>query len=145
MNQTVLDPNFPVVEGAYFLSKYWSITLPVPFNRKVKNDSLVLWNSSLTFWMTQFENQRFQSSRNRVLSLIMDDRSDQVKNYKEFEINNAFIAQYFQEEEKDDQIVFSYHYVIASEDSMLSVKAYAGSRITCKISKQICQTIKQNL
>ncbi|APD06482.1 hypothetical protein UJ101_00951 [Flavobacteriaceae bacterium UJ101] len=144
MNQTVLDPDFPIVEGDYFLSKYWSITLPIPFNRRVENDSLVLWKPGLTFWMTQFENHETQSPREMVLSLIVD-RGNQVEDYKEFEIGETFIAQYFQEEVKDSQTIFSYHYVIASETSMLSVKTYADNQTISKMSKQICQTIKQNM
>ncbi len=144
MNHTVLHPDFPVVEGDYFLSKYWSITVPIPFNRRVDDDSLVLWKPGLTFWMTQFENHQAKSPREMVLSLIAD-RDNEVDDYKEFEIIDTFIAQYFQEEIKDDKTVFSYHYIIASEVSMLSVKTYANNRTICKMSKQICQTIKQNI
>ncbi len=144
MNQKVLHPDFPVIEGEYFLSKNWKITLPVPFNRRIENDSLVLWKPGLTFWMEQFGYDSTRSPKERVLTLT-HKRNEKASDYKEFETGSLYIAQYFLEEENEGKQVFTYNYFIASEESLLLVCAYADGPTVCKISKQICQTIKQNL
>ncbi len=143
MDQVALDKDFPTIMGEYFLSRYWSINLPVPFNRRVEEDSLVLWNNSLSILMTQFEVQDDKSQKEMVLSLIID-RCDEVTSYKEFEISNTFVAQCFLKENNEGNDVYVYHYTVASEDSILSIKTYATNEITSKMSKQICQTIKQS-
>ncbi len=144
MNQTVLHPDFPVIEGNYFLSKYWTINLPIPLNRRVENDSLVLWRPGLAFWLTQFQNDQNRSPREMVISLV-SNRSSEATDYKEFEIGSLYIAQYFLEEENEDKRVFMFNYVIASEESLLLIAAYADDPKVCKMSKQICQTIKQTV
>ena len=143
MNQKVLHPDFPVIEGEYFLSKFWTITLPAPFNRRVDNDSLVLWRPNLTFWMTQYENKEKRLPREMVLSLIVN-RSNKTYDYKEFEIGDLFVTQYFEEEIQKEPI-YKFHYVIASEDSMISVQVHTKNKEYCNASKQICQTIKQSI
>lgn len=144
MNQTVLHPDFPIVEGDYFLSKYWTITLPIPLNRRVEDDSLVLWKPGLTFWMTQFQNNQSRLPREMVLSLA-SNRNAEATDYKEFEMGSLYVAHYFLEEENEGKRVFTFNYLIASEDSLLLVSAYADDPNICKMSKQICQTIKQTV
>ncbi len=144
MNRKVLHPNFPIVKGEYFLSKHWRITLPVPFNRRIEDDSLVLWKPSLTFWMEQFGYDQSQSPKERVLTLT-HKRNAEATDYKEFEMGSLYVAHYFLEEENEGKRVFTFNYLIASEDSLLLVSAYADDPNICKMSKQICQTIKQNL
>lgn len=53
---TDLHPDFPVVTGDYLLTKGWRVTLPAEFNRRIEDDSLVLWKPELTFWINVWNN-----------------------------------------------------------------------------------------
>lgn len=44
----VLDPAFPIVEGDFAMCEHWSLRLPLPFNRRMDEDALLLWRPDLT-------------------------------------------------------------------------------------------------
>ena len=53
-----LNPDFPVVSGDYVLTKGWRVSLPEQFNRRIEDDSLVLWMPDLTLWINIWNNDR---------------------------------------------------------------------------------------
>ena len=53
-----LNPDFPVVTGDYLLTQGWRVQLPVPFNRRIEDGSLVLWRPDLTCWINIWHNDR---------------------------------------------------------------------------------------
>jgi hypothetical protein len=61
-----LHPDFPVVEGDYRMTDEWSLTLPVPFNRRIEDGSLVVWRPGLTFWIAVWGNDHDETADERV-------------------------------------------------------------------------------
>lgn len=65
-----LNPDFPVVTGAFPLTKSWHVHLPEQFNRRVDDGSLVLWGPDLTFWVTVWNNDLKLSVNDQLQELV---------------------------------------------------------------------------
>src|SRR5262245_44455383 len=63
--EPALNPNFPVVEGKYQITKEWSISLPGKFNRRFEDNSLVIWRPGLTAWIVVWNNNKMESAKQR--------------------------------------------------------------------------------
>jgi hypothetical protein len=58
-----------------------SITLPVPFARRIEDGSLVLWRPGLTLWILAFNNDQRESQADRLASTknIMSPKATSVR------------------------------------------------------------------
>jgi hypothetical protein len=61
-----LNPNYPVVEGRYPLTKDWSIVLPGPFNRRIEDGELCIWRPGFTVWLVAWNNDDEESAAERL-------------------------------------------------------------------------------
>ena len=61
----MLHPGYPVVEGLYRLTADWMVTLPFQMNRRLEDDSLVLWRPGFTIWIGVYGNDGGQTCRER--------------------------------------------------------------------------------
>lgn len=57
----VLRADYPVVDGCYAMTEDWSIQLPLPFNRRFEEGSLVLWRPGVTAWIMAWGNDHGES------------------------------------------------------------------------------------
>ena len=73
---TDLHPDFPVVNGDYAMAKGWRIALPLDFNRRIEDGSLVLWRPELTFWINVWHGEG-QESVDDVLARLLAGASAQ--------------------------------------------------------------------
>jgi hypothetical protein len=76
-----LHPDFPVIEGDYRITREWSVTLPIPFNRRIEEGSLVLWRPQLTFWINVWGNDNNEGAANRI-DWILSEASPDRRNEK---------------------------------------------------------------
>ena len=76
---TNLHPDFPVIEGNYQMTDEWSVTLPVPFNRRFEESSLVIWRPRLTFWIAVWGNDDNKTPEERI-DWILEDANDDRSN-----------------------------------------------------------------
>jgi hypothetical protein len=53
-----LHPHFPVVTGNYQLTPIWTIYLPLNFNRRIEDESVVLWRLGITVYSRSWRNDR---------------------------------------------------------------------------------------
>jgi len=75
-----LHPDFPVVTDNYPMTKDWTAVLPVAFNRRIEDGSLVLWRPDLTFWINVWNNDAMLSideQLGRILGSASAERSDE--------------------------------------------------------------------
>ena len=75
-----LHPDFPVVTGDYAITKDWSLMLPVEFNRRIEDGSMVLWMPELTFWINVWNNDGKVPPEEQLARILKDadsDRSDE--------------------------------------------------------------------
>lgn len=57
-----LHPDYPVVSGDYQLTETWSVSLPLKFNRRIEDGSLILWRPGLTIYFTAWNNDHQESA-----------------------------------------------------------------------------------
>ena len=62
----MLHPDFPVVEGRYQMTSDWAVTLPVAFNRRFEDDSLVFWRPGITAWTIVWQNNAGETQQERL-------------------------------------------------------------------------------
>ena len=66
-NSVQLHPDFPIVEGLYQMTREWSVHLPSEFNRRIEDESLVIWKPGITIWTNVWgDDGKFNSSQERV-------------------------------------------------------------------------------
>ena len=66
---TMLHPEFPVVEGKYQMTKRWSLTLPGKFNRRSEEGDLVIWRPGFTIRVSALNNDKNESKEARLARL----------------------------------------------------------------------------
>jgi hypothetical protein len=75
-----LNPDFPVVEGLFRLTREWELELPGRFNRRMEEGSMVLWRPGLTFWIAVWGREADKTPE-ETLALLLEfaspDRIDE--------------------------------------------------------------------
>lgn len=61
--------DYPVVQGHYDMTPEWSIELPMPFNRRFEDCSLVLWRPGITAWIVVWGNDQAEPVEVRMRAL----------------------------------------------------------------------------
>lgn len=64
-----LHPDFPVVTGKYQLTSTWSVDLPLKFNRRIEDGSLILWRPGITVYLIAWGNDHNESVETRLAQL----------------------------------------------------------------------------
>jgi hypothetical protein len=67
-----LHPDFPVVTGDYQLTSSWSLSLPLKFNRRIEDGSLILWRPGVTLYFNAWNNNHNESIDARLVQLKAD-------------------------------------------------------------------------
>jgi hypothetical protein len=108
----VLHPDFPVINGRYEITKDWSIDLPEQFNRRIEDESLVIWRPGFTMWIIVWDNNKNEAPEARLAK------------FKARISERAFDL----DESRDARVIFfSYRLAEASDDD--SVPALNGFAI----------------
>jgi hypothetical protein len=63
---------FPTVDGTYFMTADWSISLRGAFKRRFEDDSLVLWRSGVTAWIIVWNKSAKETKADRLATLRKD-------------------------------------------------------------------------
>ncbi len=64
-----LHPDFPIVTGHYKLTSTWSLSVPLKFNRRVEDGSLILWRPGVTLYFNVWNNDHNESVDTRLAQL----------------------------------------------------------------------------
>jgi hypothetical protein len=64
-----LHPDYPVVAGDYQLTETWTVSLPLNFNRRIEDESLILWRPGMTIYFTAWNNDHQESVDARLAKL----------------------------------------------------------------------------
>ena len=107
-----LDPEFPIVEGHYQMTKEWSVDLPSKFNRRFEERDLVIWKPGFTIWTTVWNNDKSESPDER-LAWIKDDSSPNAFDAVTEASNGLLRYSYrLKENSDDDRLPAFYCYAI---------------------------------
>jgi len=105
---TMLHPEFPVVEGTLQVTKRWSLTLPEKFNRRLEKGSLVIWRPGFTMWISALNNDNNESKEDR-LKWLRERMSADAFDVEEISDEDVLRLAYRLHEESEDQRVAAFY------------------------------------
>jgi hypothetical protein len=132
-----LHPDFPVVTGDYQLTDTWSLSLPLKFNRRIEDGSLILWRPGLTIYFTAWNNDHQESVDVRLAklkSLISPNA------FESRESKHHVIAQ-FSYRLVEDSVNVLYGFAI-NDDGHLQVALYFDDESDIDLAHTVFDTIK---
>lgn len=140
-----LHPDFPVVTDNYPMTKDWTAVLPVTFNRRIEDGSLVLWRPDLTFWINVWNNDAaltIDQQLDRILDGASAERSDE-----QIERNEALVRVTYELPEEDperpdgDFSAISGHVISAT--GYVQISAHYDTPEARALGYQIIHSIRQ--
>jgi hypothetical protein len=108
-----LNPKFPVVDGEHRLTSEWSVTLSLPFNRRIEEGDLILWRPGLTAVFAIWNNDRGESQAERLSWLVGESSPDAYDLIREEGPGVSRFAYRLAEESADDRVAALYAFTIA--------------------------------
>jgi len=138
-----LHPDFPVVEGHYPLTPDWAITLDAPYNRRIEDGDLVLWNERVTVWMTIWHNDGGASIEAR-LDDVRQHQSPEAHNIEQSQIGDIRFYAYRLAEEVDDPDDArrpGYYGHAFAEDSQVQMAVYFDDEEDLAVARALHQSL----
>jgi hypothetical protein len=117
----VLNPDFPVIEGKYQFTKFWNISLPSQFNRRVEDQDIVIWKPGFTIYLAVWNNDKNLSHNDLFDEVIKDISIDAFDiNFKNHE-NVKLFSYRLNENMGDQRVAALYCYAVSADDYVQSV------------------------
>lgn len=134
-----LHPDFPVVTGNYQLTPSWTIYLPLKFNRRVEEPSLILWRLGITVYLRAGMNAREESIGTRMALL----KADILSNAFEPQVRQTSAAGYFSYRLFSDGTNALYGFVVVGSGQM-QVVVYFDNESDIDIARAMFDSITEN-
>lgn len=134
------DAQFPVVEGRVQLTDNWAVTVPVQFNLRVEDNSLVLWRPGFTVWTILLINDKAQTQQQRLDWLQRDTSTDAFDHM--VEVNGDITRYAFRlNEEREQGVVYALYAFAIGDDSHIQMGIYFDDESDLEQAKGIWRSI----
>jgi hypothetical protein len=132
-------PEFPVVTGDHQLNSTWCVSLPLKFNRRIEDGSLVLWRPGITLYFNDWGNDRSQPIDIRLEQLKADISPDG------FELQDQYTEsiQRFSYRLVEGSVHALYGFVI-DKDGHLQVAIFFDNKSDIDLVRSMFVSITQN-
>jgi len=127
-----LHPEFPVVTGDYPLSDRWQISLPLKFNRRLEDGSLILWRPGITIYLIAWGNDDGESIGVRLNDL----KSGISREAFEPKLGQSGVTQQFSYRLIEDGVQAIYGFAVA-DDGHLQVSIYFDDEADVDLAREI--------
>lgn len=134
-----LHPDFPVVTGNYRLAPIWSVSLPLKFNRRNEDGSIILWRPGITLYVDAWSNDHDESMDIRLAELKLDISPDAFEAREE---KNRGI-QRFSYRLVEDGVHALYGFVVVNSGH-LQVAVYFDNPSDVELVRSIFASIAEN-
>ena len=118
-----LHPDSPVIEGFYQMTENWSVTLPSSYNRRIEDESMVIWRPGFTIWTQIYGNDDGRSNDEVVAQLQAESSPDAFDSLTETD-NNVLRFSYRLNESGDDDRVAAFYCFSVSESGYVMMAIY---------------------
>ena len=118
-----LHPEYPVIMGQYRLTKEWSIELPSKFNRRIEDESLVIWQPGFTMWIIVWNLTDGELPADRFKDLISSSSSDAFDQC-ETSSGGALKYSYRLAEDSDDNREAAFYGMAVGSSSHIEIAFY---------------------
>ena len=140
-----MNPEFPVVSGELAMPNAWSLTLPVEFNRRIEDGSLVLWTDELTFWINVWNNDANLSMPEQADRILMD--ASPARRDEQIERSDQLLRLTYELDEEDpDRTVPAYSSIsghVISAKGLVQMSAYYDTPDARSLGYQIIHSVRQ--
>jgi hypothetical protein len=140
-----LNPDFPVVSGAFGMPNQWTLTLPVQFNRRVEDGSLVLWAPDLTFWIDIWNNDANLSMQDQTARILKD--ANPARRAEKLERSGALLRLSYELTEEDSEQATMQHSSISghviSASGYVQIAAYYDTPEARLLGYQVIESVRQ--
>jgi hypothetical protein len=138
----MLHPKFPVIEGRYQMTPDWVVTLPLKFNRRIEDESLILWRPGITAWTIIWNNKKGETQQDR-LELLRGDTSlnafatdcvidDDVTRYS-----------YRLTERKEEGVVHALYGFAIGVNGHVQMSIYFDDEADIETAREICRSLDE--
>ena len=138
-----LHPNFPVVEGRYQITNQWAVDLPGQFNRRIEDESLVIWRPGLTVWTTVWNNDHDETPDER-LNWIQEDSSPDAHSQETEKDGDLIRYAYRLEEKADDKRQPAFYCFAIGRGGHVQMAIYFDREDDLAAAKRIWRSLKEN-
>jgi len=135
-----LLPQFPIVDGPYRMTPEWTVTTPVPMNRRFEDKMLVLWRPGLTAWITVWGSDEHESQQAR-LAWIKEVASKEAFDRKELRRDNMIYYSYRLLEPANDKRLPALYCFAVGATGHVQVALYFNHEADAKTAESICHSI----
>ena len=138
----MVHPEFPVVEGRYQMTSDWAVTLPMQFNRRIEDGSLVFWRSGITAWTVVWNNNNGESQQERLKWLRADTSPDafDVQSLTDGEVTRY---SYRLTERRDEGVVHALYGFAIGVDGHVQMAIYFDDEADLETARAICRSLDE--
>lgn len=141
-----LHPDFPVVTGDFSMPNGWSLTLPVEFNRRIEDGSLVLWMPGLTFWINVWNNDAKASPEEQLDNILISAnparRDQQIERGATLLRVTYELAEEDEERPTTDYSSISGH--VIAHSGFVQISAYYDTPEARSLGYQVIHSVRHN-
>jgi hypothetical protein len=138
----MVHPEFPVVEGRYQMTSNWAVTLPVQFNRRIEDGSLVFWRSGITVWTIVWNNDNIESQQER-LEWLRADTSPDAFDVQSLTDGEVIRYSYRLTERRDEEVVHALYGFAIGVDDHVQMVIYFDDEADLEIARAICTSLDE--
>jgi len=139
-----LHPNFPVVQGAYRLTRDWELELPGEFSRRLEEGDLVLWRPRLTFWIAVWGKDGDRTTED-TLTWIQSGASPERTDEKVVRSSGSIRLTYRLHEEDPDRIPSRYVSIsgfVIEPSGHVQISAYCDDAAAERLAERVIASVR---
>jgi hypothetical protein len=140
---TALHPDFPVVDGHYQVTKRWSVELPEKFNKRLEDDTLVIWRPGLTFWFSIWKNDQNQSQEERLTGLKARMSADAF-DVQEVRDNLLIRLSYRLKEQSEDNRAPAFYAFVIGADGHVRMGVYFDKEADAAVAQTAMLSVTES-
>jgi hypothetical protein len=138
----MLHPEYPIVEGKYQMTKEWSVDLPLKFNRRFEDDSLVIWRPGFTMWIVVWGNNHNETPKER-LAWTKKDISEDSFDIMEEEDSDILRYSYRLKEESEDNRLPAFYCFAIGRKGHVQLAIYFDNKEDIETAHQIWRSLRE--
>ena len=141
-NAVQLHPDFPVITGHYRLTEEWSFELPSEFNRRIEDESLVIWQPGFTMWIIIWNLSDGELPADRLRDLISDS-SPEAFDKREASSGNVLKYSYRLAEDSGDDREAAFYGMVVGSSSHIQIAIYFDEAVQLATAHNIFESIAE--
>ena len=140
----MLNPDYPVIEGIYYLDSEWLCVLPNKFNKRVEGTDIVFWRPGITVWVAlhkmnsgmvaQDLYEGFKSDISPLHKDLIEDRSQHLLR----------ISYRLEEPSNDNRVAAFYSFIIGMK-GYVQLAAYFDDESDLSVAMKIMNSVNEVL